>query len=250
MGWSNGGTELELGRDVALPEDKIDEQPYALVLDTHAVGRHRLEQRLLATALMPVPRAWLLEAGLGRDRLEQPVLRSGVALAVVERVYAGKVLDRQETVPEGTLAREAVAALFLRGSLFDVATARERLDARALWARLNDQEPPPPLADWTMARLEELGLERGDEVALLSRDDLLPDDLEPWERETLDRTYPRRLELPDASYRLVYHPQQRLLELVRERGTRKALPPLRFVPTLPGWKIEVVHKNVRRILRK
>jgi len=250
IGWSNGGTELELGRDVALQPHQVDDHPFALVLDTRAVGRSRLDQRILATALMPVPKAWLVGADLGRMQLRRPVLSGGAAMAVVERVYAGRVLERTETVPTGELARQAVARLFLDGRIFDVDAAEDRLAARALWARLNDEPDPPDLEDWVAQRLETLGLERGDELALLSAEDLLPEDLDPWNREKLDRTYPRTLDLPDATYALSYHPRRRLLELVKTAGPRKDLPPLRFVPRLPGWRIEVVHKNVRRTLRR
>jgi len=250
VGWSNGGTELEAGRNVALRDEDVDDRPYALVLDTRAIAKHRLEQRLLATALMPVPKAWLVQAGLGREQLRRPILARGRVLAVVEQVYAGKVLDRREAVPTGPLARAAVAELFLAGRIFDATTARERLEARALWARLHDQPAPPPFEEWVAGRLETLGLERGDELELLSADDLLPDPLDPWDQEKLDRSHPRRLELPDATYRLDYHPRRRVLELVRVSGRRKEPPPLRFVPTLPGWRIEVVVKNVRRTLRK
>jgi len=246
IGWSNGGTELEQGRDTTLDADKVEA---ALVLDTLAVGRSRLEQRFVATAMMPIPLAWMRAFGLGTPRLARPVKARGQVHAVVETVYAGKVIDSDTVVPQGELARQAVCELFLAGRLFDSKEARARLEARQLWALLHDQPAPPPLEDWALQRIEALGLERGDEVALLSRDDLLPDALDPYDLEQLERSYPRTLKLPDATYRLDYHPQRRLLELVRTRGTRKALPPLRFVPTLPGWRIEVVHKNVRRTLR-
>lgn len=246
VAWSNGGTELDLGRDCAIDPEKAS---FIVVLDTRAVGHSRLEQTLLVTAAMPVGSGLLLEAGLGRDRLDRPVRVRGAVHAVVERVLAGTVLDTRTYVPDGPMAREAVCRLFLEGRLFDVAAATDRLEARALWAALNQLEAPPDLETWAMQRLEALGLERGDEVALLSADDLLPEPLDPWDREKLDRDYPRDLDLGDAKYRLNYHPRRRLLELVKVRGTRKTLPPLRYVPLLPGWRIEVVDKNVRRTLR-
>jgi hypothetical protein len=177
------------------------------------------------------------------------VKRRGVVHAVVERVYAGHVLGTRTEVPKGTMAREAVAQLFLEGRLFDVATARDRLDAQALWASLHGGERPPELETWVAERLVTLGVERGDDVQLLDATDLLPDDLAPWDRAQLDRDHPRLLELADARYRLVYHPRRRLLELIQEGGGRKTLPPIRYVPRVPGWRIEVVHKNVRRTLR-
>ncbi len=253
VAWSNGGTELELATECAVPDDPLDPDvtvPDAvLVLDTHASGASRLQRSFRITAAMPVGLPLLLEAGLGRDRLARPVKERGAVLAVVERVYAGRVIGSRTETPEGDLAREAIAALFLQGRLFDVSTARDRLEARALWASLRGEPAPPELEAWLAERLVVLGVERGDDVLLLEPDDLLPDDLDPWDREQLDRDHPRRLELADAAYRLVYHPRRRLLELHQESGGRKELPPLRYVPSVPGWRIEVIHKNVRRTLR-
>lgn len=246
VGWSNGGTELERGRDSAIDEEKAEA---ALVLDTRAVGRSRLEQRLIATALMPVGLRWMRAQGLGRPRVAAPLKVRGEVHARVELVYAGRVIGTDEIVPEGPLAREATARLFLGGGLFDLAATRDRLEQRALFAALRGEPGPPELETWVLQRLEALGLERGDEVALLSADDLLPEALDPYDAEQLERSYPRRLQLPDATYALTYHPARRLVELHQVSGARKALPPLRFVPSLPGWRIDVVHKNVRRRLR-
>jgi len=253
IAWSNGGTELELGRDSAVPQDDhdpdVDVPDAVLVLDTHASGVSRLQRVFRITAAMPVTLPQLLAAGVGRDRLDRPIKKRGAVLAVVDRIYAGRVLGSRTEVPEGELAREAVARMFLEGRLFDVAAARDRLDARALWANLHGEERPPSIEEWVAARLVELGVERGDDVQLLEAHDLLPDDLDPWDREQLDRDHPRQLELADARYRLVYHPRRRLLELFQEAGGRKSLPPLRYIPKVSGWRIDVVHKNVRRTLR-
>jgi len=253
VAWSNGGTELDLASESAVPRD-VDDPDVAvpdavLVLDTHASGSSRLQRSFRITAAMPVGLPLLLDAGLGRDRLARPIKKRRAVHAVVERVYAGKVIGTRTQVPEGAFAREAVAQLFLEGRLFDVATARDRLEAQALFASLRGGTAPPPLETWIEQRLQTLGLERGDDVQLLEADDLLPEPLDPWDREQLDRDHPRRLELADATYRLVYHPGRRLLELIQERGGRKTLPPVRYVPKVPGWRIEVVSKNVRRTLR-
>ncbi|HHO52442.1 MAG TPA: ATP-dependent RNA helicase [Deltaproteobacteria bacterium] len=247
VGWSNGGTELQLVTGSAVDPETTEA---ILVLDVRAVARHRLEQQRLCTAAMPVPLAWLQHAGLGRDRLAGSTLRSGAAVAVIERIYAGRVLQRREEIPTGALAREAIRELFLQGRIFDLELARDRLEAQTLWARLHDTPLPPELPAWIDARLEALGLEDGADLALLDADDLLPDDLPAWDRERLDRDFPRSLDLGDAVYAIHYHPARRLLVLEKTSGPRKTLPPLRYVPKVPGWRIEVVDRNVRRILRE
>ena len=245
VAFSNGGTELSLSRQSAVDEEKVDA---VLVLDVRAVARHRLEQQLWCTAAMPVPLAWLREAGLGRDRLAGVTLEAGEAVAQLERVYAGRVLDRRTDEPTGALAREAVKTLFLRGSLFDVATARDRHEARSLWAKLHDEPLPPPLEAWVEAQLASLGVESGADVVLLSAEDLLPEALAEADRAKLDRNFPRQLDLGDAKYRIDYHPARQLMELHKVSGKRKSLPPRHYLPKIPGWRIEVVDKNVRRKL--
>ncbi len=247
VAFSNGGTELELGGRSAVNPDEAEA---VLVLDVRAVARHRLEQQLWCSAAMPVPLAWLARAGLGRDRLAGCAVVRGEAVATLERVYAGRVLDRRSEVPTGSLARSAVRDLFLQGRIFDVAEARDRLEARALWARLHDEPLPPDLDVWVRERLEALQLESGADLPLLTADDLLPEPLDPWDRERLDREFPRELDLGDAKYRLVYHPARNLMELHKVSGPRKDLPPLQYVPKVPGWRIDVVDKSVRRTLRR
>ncbi|MEZ4239413.1 MAG: hypothetical protein R3F59_25305 [Myxococcota bacterium] len=246
IAWSHGGTELELVEGSAVAAEEAEA---VLVLEVRAVAAHRLDQQLLCTAAMPVPLAWLRDAGLGRDRLAGVAVREGVAVGVIERVYAGRVLATREDVPQGALAREALRDLFLAGRILDVATARDRHQARALWARLQG-DAAPGFERWVEARLVELGVESGADLALLAPDDLLPEPLPAADRARLDRDFPRTLDLGDARYALQYHPAQRLLVLDKVDGPRKALPPVHYVPKLPGWRIEVVDKSVRRVLRE
>jgi ATP-dependent helicase HrpB len=245
--WSHGGTELDLADASAVDPGATEA---ILVLEVRALAAHRLDQQLLCGAAMPVPLAWLREAGLGRDRLTGVDLRDGVAVGVIERVYAGRVLERREEVPEGPLARDAVRDLFLGGRILDLAEARDRHQAQALWARLRGDPPPPALEAWVEARLVALGVESGADVALLDPGDLLPESLDPADRARLDRDFPRALDLGDARYALEYHPARRLLILEKVAGPRKTLPPVTYVPKVPGWRIEVVDRNVRRVLRE
>ena len=95
-------------------------------------------------------------------------------------------------MPTGEVARQAIAQLFLRGSIFrggTLATTRERLAMRTLAAQLAKRghqagvawdEPPPTLEQWVAKRLCELGVESGDDLAMLSAADLTMPEL-PFE---------------------------------------------------------------------
>ena len=261
VAWSNGGTELELGRESAVPDDAAEA---IAVLQTRALGVGLRDTRILCTAAMPLPTAWLLDAGLGRDRLAGAVLRHGRVLARVERVYARRVLDAREEAPAGALAREAIRDLFLAGRVLPGAleATRERLEAAALWSRLvstglvgRGEEPPwpggavPDEADWVLSRLEALGVEAGADLELLSPEDLIAPDLPPAARARVDREFPRSVSVGDGTYRVEYDLARREVTLVRERGRRTELPPLSFLPPFPGFRLLVRHKSAVRVLR-
>ncbi|MCB9550299.1 MAG: ATP-dependent RNA helicase [Myxococcales bacterium] len=257
VAWSNGGTELALGRDSALAP--VLETPAgakieaALILHSRALGRDARQTEIVATCAMPVPLAWLLAGGVGRERVG-PLRRERDALvAEVEVVHAGRVLGTREAVPTGALAREALARFFLEGRLWREARAmaEERLDAWALHRQLEPGGPAlPPLADWVLARLEALGFESGADLALLSPDDLLPDDLPADVRERLDRLYPRRLDIADGVYRVVYDVARRDVLLDKIGGQRKEPPRLAWLPAFAGFRVRVRHKNQEWTLRE
>jgi hypothetical protein len=274
LAWSNGGTEIELGRESAvarLDAVRRHEVEAIVVLDTRAVGPAGARQgrgtRVLATCAMPVPVEWLAEAGLGRERLGKLAVEDGRAVAHLERVYARRVLAVRRDVPRGRLARKALARLFLAGEIFpaSLAATRERLAAAALAAELASGDeagdawkgelealfgaPVPALEDWTAARLERLGVESGGDLALLSDDDLLAPDLPPAIRRELDRRFPRTLKLPGASYEIDYDVGRRQVTLRQVAGHRLEMPPLTYLPRFPGFRIRLEHKGSVRTLR-
>lgn len=249
VAWSNGGTELALGRESAVDEEKTDA---VLVLDSRAFGGSSQERRLLITAAMPVPVRWLVDAGLGEERLALPVVKRGRVLARTERVYAGKVIDSDERPPAGALAREAVRDLLLEGRLRKGLAARiaDRHALRGLAAQLDLAEPVAPVPAWLLGRLGDLGLETADELALLEDEDLLPEPLPYLVAERLEREYPRELDVGDAKYRIAYEVRTKTATLHQEGGTRKGPPPPRMLPRLPGWRLKLERKNRVTTLRE
>jgi ATP-dependent helicase HrpB len=277
VAWSAGGTEILLARESGVQELLAGEVavPEALVvLDSMAMGSGGREARVLATAAMPVPPSWLAEAGLGeatvaavdlaKDRSGRPV---GMT-ARVERRYAGRVLGEIEGTPTGDLARQAVARAVLDRRLFSAVRpeAEERLEAARLARLMADRveggwldwtaevaklwpDGVPSLEEWVQGRVAELGVASGDDVALLDAADLLPPDLPAVLRDDLDKRFPRRLELPDAVYRLEYEPARRRVILEKVRGHRKVPPPVAFLPRLEGLAIKIRHKEQLLTLR-
>jgi ATP-dependent helicase HrpB len=282
--WAAGGPELTLAREsAARPAEEAGGLEALAVLGTHAVGAGFRKMRLLATCVMPLPLSWLVAEGIGEERLGAPRVEGDRIVARVERVWAGRVLDTRDEVPRGAIAREALAGLFLAGRVFPGARERaaERLEAARLARALahlvqargadpkleartdgwhgmiedlfgdpsEDGPAVPDLETWTRRRIAELGVEHGADLALLSPEDLLPPELPHAVRQVLDRDYPRRLELPDATYAMEYEPERRTVTLVKTSGGRKEPPPLAFLPRFGGFRVRVRHGQMLRTIR-
>jgi ATP-dependent helicase HrpB len=257
VAWSNGGTEVELARESALarlletPAAQIDA---ALLLEVRALGLDVRRTQLVATCALPVPLTWLASAGLGQERVAAVTVQRGRRLiATLERVYAKRTLSTREAVPEGPLARAALEEAFLAGRLWPdtLARTRDHLAARALAARLAGEGPRPDLEveTWVTARVVELGVESGEDLALLGPLDLLAPDLPAAERAALDARWPRRIELPDATLSVEYDLSARTVRLTQVAGGRRDPPPIAWLPAFPGFAIELRHRNTTKIIR-
>lgn len=256
--WSNGGTELSLARESAVQRAR---DPEAIaVFDTRAVSDGR-DAEVIVTCATPVLVRWMVEAGLGRDRLAAVTVERGRVVATVERVFARKVIDTREESPAGELARDAVATLFTRGSIFkeSLPRTRERLAAASLAARLHaagrlrevawTPAGETDLEAWVRARVASLGVASGDDLALLSASDFLAPEL-PFEvQEVLDRDFPRVVTVGDATYEAEYDLARASVLLKMVRGARRDPPPLGYLPRFPGMRITVEAGRSSWVLR-
>jgi hypothetical protein len=243
--FGNGGTELQLARESAA--QNVREIEAILALDTRALGVGR-NAKLLVTCAMVVPIAALVRAGLGSERVAAVRVEGGRIVATLERVYANRVLATREAAPEGELARSALLELLLRGSVFRnaVAITRQRLvqTAIAAWlaarARPGAAEPPPPaLEDWLRARIASLGVQSGDDLALLSESDFLAPELPYESRGSIESDYPLSVSAGDASYRAEYDLARNQVTLHPLKGSRRDVPAPGFLPKFPGLRILV-----------
>ena len=257
VAWSNGGTEVELSRGSAVNQEKSD---LLVVLETQAMGLTARKTSIIITCAMPVPPRWFLVAGIGEDEVRGAAVERGKALSRVARVHAGCVLETREEGPAGALARATIGLLFLEGRIFKEArkATADRLDAARLYARLNAAglvpahlewlEYPwtggvPKDEEWVRERLEELGVETGEDLPLLSERDLTVSDLPATLRQWQDRRYPRVLDMGDAIYRVHYDLGVRMVTMEKTDGNRKTPPALSFLPTFQGLSIMVKHHS-------
>ncbi len=237
LAFSNGGTELELARESAVQNVRSVEA--IVVLDSRAFGTGR-DTRVLVTCASAIPLAWIARAGLGRDRLESVHLDRGRVVAKLERIYAKRIIATREEVPTGAVAREAIATLFLRGSLFRDARAltRERLALTALAVqsgRMNGEVSTPEA--WIAARLEALGVESGDDLAMLSASDFVAPDVPFEHRASLERDFPLTVSVGDAVYEASYDLAKHQVTLRMVRGSRREPPPPGYLPKFAGLRV-------------
>lgn len=256
--FANGGTELELARESAIVNAK--DVDAVVVFDARAIGVGK-SARLLITCASQVSLSAIARAGLGVDRLAAVHLDHGAVVAKVERVYAERVIATREESPSGDVARAAIAALFLRGSIFKGAlvTTRERLARISLAAKLATRGHPagvahagpvPSLEDWVLARLVALGVENGGDLALLSASDLTVAAI-PFEvQAAIDREFPLAIDVGDAKYEADYDLDVGQVVLRRVKGSREAPPPLAYLPRFPGLRICVDSGRGIQIVRQ
>jgi ATP-dependent helicase HrpB len=262
--WGNGGTEIELTRSSAVDETKTEA---IAVLETLAVGRGYRDTRLYASVAMPVPLVLLAQAGLGTEKLSRVSKEGRTIVAHIERIYAGKTIETREEVPTGAHARDGIERLFLEGRIFrkTLEETKDRLDAAELFRRLGqaglaDRElesgpwdgvsPIPLLEVWVREKLSDLGVESGDDLGLLSPDDLLAPDLPLSTRSWLDQKFPRTLCPGDAIYRISYDLEKRVVTLIGVSGTRKDPPSISTLPAFRGFKVRLKQHSKILILRQ
>jgi ATP-dependent helicase HrpB len=258
--FANGGTEIELARESAVRNVKNVEA--IVVLDTRALGAGtgREQQRVLVTCAMAIPVAVIAQAGLGHDRLGGVTIDGQRVVSTIERVYAKRVIAVREETPTGALARDALVTLLERGSLFRaaIATTRERLARRALAAKLAaighpagvaTDEPVGSVSEWLRARLVSLGVESGDDLAMLSASDFIATELPIESRAVIDRELPATVSVGDATYRAEYDLDRSEVVLHMVSGNRKDPPPLAYLPKFPGLRISVASARGVTVVR-
>lgn len=234
----NGGDEILIS-----DQSRLDpEAEAALCLDEHSVpGKGTRQTVTLGTCLAPVPLQALLDAGLAQATLEAPTLEAGRLLAHRTWRYAGRVIHSEAVVPEGAPAREAMARLILAGRLLKPAGERlsDDLAAWALYVALGHGEGETPEAlPWLVARLERLGVESQDDLALIEPEDLAFEGVPEWERDRFDEHFPRRIQLPDLLLQVHYQVRRKTVTVEKVSGSRKRDPQRWELPAWPGWRVK------------
>lgn len=234
----NGYREVTIGDDTRLEEDG----EAALVFDDHSVpGKRGTRQTFtVATCLAPVPLSMLVETGLGRIETGRVRLEDSRPVAVQERHYAGRIIDRRETEPEGDALRAALARLILENRLLKPVGRQLPEDIRQwhLYVALGHGEGDTPEPEtWLEGRLNELGVESAADLALIEPDDLAFPGIPDWERQRFDARYPARLNIDTMQLAVHYDVARKRITVERVGGDRKTQPQRWELPAWSGWRI-------------
>ncbi len=257
--FSNGGTEMEVGRDSRVghllasvnPADKVDA---IIVLETHGISSGK-DHKLLITLCTPVPTSLLSRHELGQVAVRHAQIAKsgpdrGKIVVTLERSYAGRVIDTREQIPEGSFARQATVELIARGTLHPKVKneAQRRLARLALghalgkspeFSHFKEIDEPPSLQEFLLARLTELGVESCDDLELLSTTDFLPADVPAHLSPQLDERFPLEVDLGDCLYAVEYDLARHQATLSIVRGGRHKPPPANYLPRFEGLRVFV-----------
>ena len=161
---------------------------------------------------------------------------------------ANRTIAAEPVAPEGEALRAAVADLILGGRLFAGAKGetplgeqiQEEIAAWDLYVALghDDGETVEDPRPWLMARLESLGVEHSEDLALIEADDLGFDGIPAWERPRFDKYYPRWLNLEGMDARVHYEPRRKRITVEKTGGRRTSAPKRAELPAWSGWSIQ------------
>ncbi|WP_235869249.1 helicase-related protein [Veronia nyctiphanis] len=239
--FGNGFGEVLLGRDSFFP----DEPQAAVVFDQfHLAGKRGAKQTSsYATCMAPIPLQWIVELSLCETTSVGTKNVDGTMMEVIEHRYGGRVIHKDYCTPFGVSLIKALAQAILDNHHFDIGTELvEQLAYWNLYQQLEvdpvDQSPIEAPIHWLTRRLEELGVETEDDLALIDGADLCFDGIPSWEYDGFREKYPLTVSLSDLHLSVEYFKAKRLVVIHHQSGKRKADPKRWELPRWNGWKVQ------------
>ncbi len=249
--WAGGGMEASLS-----PRSFVsDSSEVLLVFDIHSSRVRGMKAEHSITCAMPIPARLVGQAGLVEEELVRvDRLANGGLVGQVARKRAGVALDREDQELRDSWACLGAARLFVQGRWLPkgrdlVEAARQRA---ALYHRMEGRKVPEALEwdleRWTASRLEALGVQSGQDLDLVSFDDLLPVEPSAQQAEDFDRRFPVRLKLVDRTCEVQYNLAHREVLLLHRSGRKDPPPRPSDLPAWPGWSVLYkVHSRIWRL---
>lgn len=245
----NGFTEIVVGDNSRF----TDTMEAAIVFDqTNLPGKSIKDTINIGTCLAPLSLTDMIDAGITTQTLGHIHWQDPHLTVDTDEVYAGRVIGHTQSAPSGQQAREAISELICQQRLFaplgsQLAAALQDL---SLYQQLNvprdDQQPIPALSQWLVDRLTQLGVDSGDDIALIDANDFVVEGIPEWEKQTFAETFPQHITLCDLSLSVEYDVSTKRIVVERISGTRKGEPKRWELPGWSGWRIR--YKKASRVV--
>lgn len=235
--WGNGEVECRAGRGETLPEDCLA----ALFLRVEPVLGRGLKVELRGHCALPVDLSLLRACEYGEPQLSKIRWKESAVVALVSKVFAGRVIGQSEERLSGAPLRQALVELCRDGQwraelfpLWETFCFYQTLQEALEGGRPN----PPRLPEVEfLDRLSGLGLENVEELELLEPRDLEPSFSEA--NEELKKSFPQLYHYGGVAYDALYRPEHRKATLRWRSGPRGARPNPAHLPRWNGWRVEV-----------
>ncbi len=271
-------------------ESRIRDEDIAFVVfdQFHLPGKGKKQTLNLATCCAPIPVSTLVALNFGEVQvghtlstisiptksasiptesttagLKSPAKSHGeeaLYQVVHERIYAGRVIDRQTQSPSGEQLIPAACQLIINNQVLPGLADSRYHDIQQwhLYCELtgtiatsapptNEQECSDiSLEAWLTAQLTALSLDSLEDLEMFEPSDFPFNGIPEWEREEFDQRYPRILHLADLQLSVEYHPKGKRVTLHYLSGGRKTDPKRWELPHWAGWKMR--YKKASRVI--
>ncbi|MCK6261841.1 DEAD/DEAH box helicase [Vibrio sp. ZSDE26] len=231
----------------------FDKSEAAIVLDLHSLPGRGVKQTLnLATVMMPISIADMVEIELGEWRQGDTLIEDDVAYSQMSLVYANRILTTQKTAAIGELASKTILdEVHAERALPGFAQIRsDEIKLWKLYVELGlseaDGHENVTFDSWFSLQLKELELESIQELALFDADDFKFDGIPYWEENEFSQQYPFSLCLGDLNLSASYEVRKKLVTVTYQSGLRKGDPKRWELPRWKGWRVR--YQKASRII--
>ncbi|WP_394204962.1 helicase-related protein [Shewanella waksmanii] len=249
----NGFSEVQIGRDSRFEmTDAATTNEAAIVFDQFSLPGKGSKQTInLATCMAPLSLGDLCNAELGEIKLCQQHDQHTGDQVVVERVFAGRVIDSWQQAADDQQMIMMIVSRIESEQVFPGLYQQLCLDIDAwnLFIDLGLAEADAKsieLADYLPNQLSALGVSCSEDIALIEPEDLLFEGIPDWQRGDFDEKYPQKLVLADLKLTVEYLVKAKRITLHYLSGGRKAGPKRWELPSWQGWKIS--YKKASRVV--
>ncbi|NUZ11320.1 ATP-dependent RNA helicase [Pseudoalteromonas sp. McH1-7] len=237
-GFNNGQSEVVLSNHTRICENA----EAVLVLDTFSLaGKGTKQAKTLAMHNAALTKKQLLKIGIGNEVLHAAYVDDNVLWGEFITFYGEEALGQTTkplNTPQDTIS--ALVMLILNNTLF-IGLANQielKISYTQLFYQYHSRDISLPTVEGFLhQKLNILGIESYEDIALIDEQDLQFDEVESWELDPFIDRFPLFWSIPELSMSVNYNFKGKRIELTYIRGARKDAPKKWELPAWSGFKI-------------